>query len=354
MKKRLSAVICLFLIGCSPQIEKTTEKVSEPTKKMSNNKVTNKEPLVGYAVAGMNGVCRKYGVGFSRGEKETAVSEGKLMTSFHLKAGHMATLAVASKTDKKLGGPNTWEEGIKPFWKIKESQVFIALKKDLKVDLGDKLGGKVNWIRVVPFKNVTKKGLCTKGEVKNCKKMNATWYYRWRFKLEKDRVVETVPMTARKSSITNNALWDDVLYNNIDEWLDMQHLSGFNEPDQANMTPDEAIAAWPRLLESGARLGSPAPKEKALWLKPFMAKAKAKGYRVDYMCLHWYNWWGYKKNPDPEKIFTTFKAAITKIHKQYGLPIWLTEFNANKNRKAEIHEGFLKLALPWIEKTPWI
>ncbi|WP_246262869.1 glycosyl hydrolase, partial [Arthrobacter mobilis] len=64
-----------------------------------------------------------------------------------------------------------------------------------------------------------------------------------------------------------------------------KHLLGFNEPDhraQANMSVDEAIRLWPRLQQTGLRLGSPATVSvTSPWLKDFMAKAKARGLRVD-------------------------------------------------------------------------
>ncbi|WP_246262761.1 glycosyl hydrolase, partial [Arthrobacter mobilis] len=64
-----------------------------------------------------------------------------------------------------------------------------------------------------------------------------------------------------------------------------RHLLGFNEPDhraQANMSVDEAIRLWPKLEQTGLRLGSPATVSvTSPWLKEFMAKAKARGLRVD-------------------------------------------------------------------------
>ena len=38
----------------------------------------------------------------------------------------------------------------------------------------------------------------------------------------------------------------------------------------------------------------------------------------------------------------------------YGLPIWITEFNANRHRNEWVHRQFLQLALPFLEETTFI
>src|SRR5262249_35947653 len=72
-------------------------------------------------------------------------------------------------------------------------------------------------------------------------------------------------------------------------------LLGFNEPDhpqQANMTVQQALELWPHLTATGMRVGSPAtaadPSLSGSWLEKFMDGAKARGYRVDFVCVHWY------------------------------------------------------------------
>ena len=39
------------------------------------------------------------------------------------------------------------------------------------------------------------------------------------------------------------------------------------------------------------------------------------------------------------------------MHQVYNLPIWITEFNANKHRNEWVHRQFLQLALPFLEET---
>ena len=97
-------------------------------------------------------------------------------------------------------------------------------------------------------------------------------------------------------------------------------LLGFNEPDyrtQANMTVDEAIAAWPALQAVNLRLGSPAaalPSDH--WLDEFMTKAEANNLRVDFMTFHSY------QEPNPE----SFLRKVTELYEAYGKPVWITEF----------------------------
>ncbi len=134
-------------------------------------------------------------------------------------------------------------------------------------------------------------------------------------------------------------------------------VMGFNEPDQhdqSNITVDKAIELWPQLMESGLRLGSPGcvhPDRE--WMKEFMAKAKARKYRVDFVTMHWY--W----EPDPNG----FLSKVESVHKLFGLPIWITEFavadwNAGPgkpNRFAPQRvEQFMEKALAGLEKTGYV
>lgn len=106
------------------------------------------------------------------------------------------------------------------------------------------------------------------------------------------------------------------------------YLLGFNEPDmssQSNMTVDQALSLWPRLMAAGGVLGSPAVATGAAtpggWLDRFMSGAQAKGYRVDFITLHWYG-----------GDFTTadavgqLKSYIQAVYDRYHKPIWLTEY----------------------------
>ena len=107
-----------------------------------------------------------------------------------------------------------------------------------------------------------------------------------------------------------------------------RYLLTFNEPDssaQANMTVAQALADWPQLEQTGMLLGSPAVQDDAAtpgsWLDQFMSGAKARGYRVDFIVVHWY-----AQGFDPVASVSELKAYLQAIYQRYHLPIWLTEF----------------------------
>ena len=55
------------------------------------------------------------------------------------------------------------------------------------------------------------------------------------------------------------------------------------------MTVQQALDLWPHLTATGMRVGSPAtaadPSSSGSWLEQFMDGAKARGYRVDFVCV---------------------------------------------------------------------
>lgn len=106
------------------------------------------------------------------------------------------------------------------------------------------------------------------------------------------------------------------------------YLLGFNEPDmsaQSNMSVDQALSLWPKLMSAGSVLGSPAVAyggdTAGGWLDRFMSGAKAKGYRVDFIALHWYG--GDFRTP---QAVDQLKSYLQAVYDRYHKPIWLTEF----------------------------
>ena len=102
-------------------------------------------------------------------------------------------------------------------------------------------------------------------------------------------------------------------------------ILGFNEPDfptQSIMTVDEAIALWPRLMATGARLGSPATTTpgtlgRGSWLARFMKRVEAEDLRVDFIAVHYYS-----NKPST----ADFRRFLMKVHAAYGRPVWVTEW----------------------------
>ena len=105
-------------------------------------------------------------------------------------------------------------------------------------------------------------------------------------------------------------------------------LLGFNEPDmsgQANMTPTQALSLWPQLMATGLKLGSPAVADGGAtpggWLDQFMSGAAARGYRVNFITLHWYGA-DFATGPAVSQL----ESYLQAVHARYHKPIWLTEF----------------------------
>ncbi|MBB4684493.1 glycoside hydrolase family protein [Amycolatopsis jiangsuensis] len=148
------------------------------------------------------------------------------------------------------------------------------------------------------------------------------WYYDWASDLQgvaQPDGVEFVPMIWGRDSVT-------------DEQLDSAKSLGstllaFNEPDlagQAEMSVDEALDAWPRLEGTGMRLGAPAvaggADQPGGWLDQFLSGAQERGYRVDFIPLHWYG------GDFSAAAVDQLRGYLQAVHDRYGKPIWLTEY----------------------------
>lgn len=143
-------------------------------------------------------------------------------------------------------------------------------------------------------------------------------------------------------------------------------LLGFNEPDlagQAEMTVERALELWPTLQATGMRLGAPAVAYGADtpggWLDRFMAGAEAKGYRVDFIPLHWYGG-DFRAGPATDQL----RTYLQKTYARYGKPIWLTEYALMRfgptvypspaEQSAFVASSTAMLAgLPYVERYAW-
>lgn len=182
-----------------------------------------------------------------------------------------------------------------------------------------------------------------------------TWYYDWG--VEPPSVsqgqlsgIEWVPMAWNApSNLTDfeNRIPDGSIY-----------LLGFNEPNfksQANMTPEQAAAAWPGLeavaAGKGLKLVSPAvnwcgdcvdgvTNDPVDWLDKFFAACP--GCKVDYIAIHSYA-------PGSEAL----RNYLAKF-KKYNKPLWITEFAPWDPPKPD-YEGvvqYMKEAIPILENDP--
>ncbi|MEV7289871.1 sigma-70 family RNA polymerase sigma factor [Streptomyces sp. NPDC093252] len=151
----------------------------------------------------------------------------------------------------------------------------------------------------------------------------ARWYYNWNSQhpgVSTPASASFVPMIWGEASVTDAQL--------TQARANGPYLLGFNEPDmaeQSNMSVDRALELWPRLMAAGRVLGSPAVATGADtpggWLDRFMSGAEAKGYRVDFITVHWYG--GDFRTAQAVDQLTSYLAAV---YERYRKPIWLTEY----------------------------
>lgn len=258
--------------------------------------------------------------------------------SFTLKRGFMATLAV---NDNGTG----------------KSRVYIASEADLTVNTLDvALQGNVSFIRVVPWNWVTKKGTGFYYD------LDAGWYYNWNLNGNPQPNTDYVPMAWGASGTFPAALSQIIAKKKT------THVLGFNESDNCEdqsgqfnnlCQPAVAVAYYENLMSLGVRLGTPAPRENGPtgWLKDFATLAKSKDVRFDFVAVHWYDWGSNPAstpNATPQDIFNRFKSYLQNVYNIYKLPIWITEFNANPNRPNSTQEGFLTLALPFLDTLSYV
>jgi hypothetical protein len=224
------------------------------------------------------------------------------VSSFKLKKGYMATFA---QNENGSG----------------YSKVFIAENADLEIStLQIGLNDKVSFVRVFPWRYTDKKGFASglpdfNRTIIPVKLTNSGWFYHWGTTSAEDLTdVEFVPTRWNAKSLTDSR-WKEILDINYSN-----HLLGFNEPDgetQANMTLDEMLLYWPKMLESGMRLGSPAMASDLNLLYNFIDKCDELNYRVDFVAMHDYG------GGTAEQFYNKCKA----IHDRTGRPIWIKEFN---------------------------
>ncbi len=218
------------------------------------------------------------------------------VSSFKLKKGYMATFA---QNENGTG----------------YSKVFIAESQDIQIStLQTGLNNKVSFVRVFPWRYTEKKGMGW-GIKSPIQTLRGSWFYSWGTSTTEDLLdIEFVPTkwTAWRDVDTQ---WQTIVNNNTSN-----HLLGFNEPDaatQANMTLDQMLLRWPKMLESGMRLGSPAVAGKLQLLYDFIDKCDELNYRVDFVAMHDYG----------EGTAQAFYNKCKLIHDRTGRPIWIKEFN---------------------------
>jgi len=208
-----------------------------------------------------------------------------------------------------------------------------------------------------------KKGICLGGGgdsigavEKKITSLNVGWHYNWTptWKGEELKGAPFVPMFFGDNPWSHDGLDGLKVAKSKSA---SSPLLGFNEPDgrdQANMSVRKALELWPLLEKTNRRLGSPVTVHADNdWMRSFMKGAEEKGYRVDFICVHWYG------HCDPEKLL----SKLESIHELYERPIWITEFapadwsaksvKDNGNKPSDILR-FMKQVLPRLEKLKYV
>ena len=241
------------------------------------------------------------------------------------------------------------------------SKNYIASESDLVINSFPKvLQNDISFIRVMPWNWVTKKGFNAPVDAN----LNVSWRYQWNSFESSPVSYEFAPMSWGQGTANDAGVAKFINQYNT------THLMSFNEPDDCTgqsgqygdpklCVIDEAVKWHKNLMKTGMRMVSPGGREEAPfgWLKEFHQKATAQNVRIDVIAVHWYDWGSNPTaNPNPTalQVFNRFKAYLTNVHNLYGLPIWITEFNANPARSQAINAGFLELALPYLESLDYI
>ncbi|MCE5185904.1 MAG: discoidin domain-containing protein [Planctomycetaceae bacterium] len=201
------------------------------------------------------------------------------------------------------------------------SKNYVAQDCDLEIGvLPTKLNNRINFVRVFPWRWVSKKGIG--GNIGS--NLDIKWWYNWNLDQNSTLDKEYVPIRQKR-------WWPDLNQN----WQTRgaSQLLGYNEPDktdQANMAVGDAIWSWPDLLWTGLRVGSPATSDggRSGWLYPFIQQADAADLRVDFVAVHYY--WCYDP-ANPSGAASQMYNYLKAVHDTTGRPIWVTEWNNGAN-----------------------
>lgn len=132
-----------------------------------------------------------------------------------------------------------------------------------------------------------------------------------------------------------------------------KYVLGFNEPDipeQANMSPQEAVTAFKQFLSPLAKsvaVGSPGVTSSEqgnmglTWMKSFLDICGG-DCGIDFLVVHWY---GPTSHVEPFKGFISRAVDLAKEHNIEK--IWLTEFRGDGDEPSQVN--FLKEVLPFLD-----
>ena len=270
---------------------------------------TSYRPLTVYTKANFSGDSYNNFVPYTKHISGGWVNNFK---SFRLKRGYMATIAT---------NPNG--QG----W----SKVFIAQDENIDIDFttlsyGKYIQGREGFIRVFPWRNVTKKG--TAGSPGQEEALRITWRYGWDGGGWHNEQVEYIPQHHHEG-------WPS--WSGINSLNGCNTVLGNNEPDNSGDAREQYIkveeiesrlfganGSWQQEAYSGGlRIGSPAMSGDARgsWLSTFMDLCTKYNCRIDFIADHCY-WLN-----DGGNYYWQMDQTYNKYHR----PIWITEWNYGAN-----------------------
>lgn len=237
------------------------------------------------------------------------------------------------------------------------SKNYVAQDCDLEIGvLPAKLNDRINFVRVFPWRWVSKKGIG--GNIGS--QLNVKWWYNW-------DINQNSTLDKEYVAIRQQPYWPGLGQN----WQTrgINHLLGFNEPDNPvedaykNLNPpgsvESAIWHWSSLLGTGLRVGSPAVRDsgRSGWLYPFMQQADVADLRVDFIAVHYY--WCYDP-ANPSGAATQMYNFLKDVHDTTGRPIWITEWNNGANWTGCGDPTYAQQAaaigamIDMLDSTPWV
>lgn len=123
----------------------------------------------------------------------------------------------------------------------------------------------------------------------------------------------------------------------------------FNEPERANISPEQARDIWyaqmlPLRRDKGKQLGSPAVASDdngKIWLTQFMSLVASDP--PDYLCLHWYS-----------DDSASAQRYLEEMHNEYSqYPVMVTEI-ACTDRDHEKVTKFTSEMCDWLDRQDWV
>lgn len=134
-----------------------------------------------------------------------------------------------------------------------------------------------------------------------------------------------------------------------------KYLLGFNEPDlkgQADISTSTALSYWPKLMNQGMRIGSPATAiwpTASNWFSSFMNSINNNNsLSTDFIAIHCYA----DNNTDANWFLT---SVIDECYKKYKKPIWITEFSTSGSNVSESATvNYLKTVMQGLDKRDYV